>query len=94
MGDARQSSLDEMIQRTGAVPESWIAPDRLGHEGFGSRHSLDQSSALCHLGNIATRVRATLDFDPSAERMLNSADANALVKRSYRDGHWAVPHGV
>jgi predicted dehydrogenase len=53
-----------------------------------------QSSALCHLGNIATRVRATLDFDPRAERVVNNADANALVKRNYRAGHWAVPQGV
>ncbi len=53
-----------------------------------------RSSALCHLGNIATRVRAQLEFDPVAERITNHADAAALVRRKYRDGHWAVPKNV
>jgi len=52
------------------------------------------STALCHLGNIATRVRATLAFDPQAEQITNSKEAAALVRRQYRDGHWAVPAGV
>lgn len=52
------------------------------------------SSALCHLGNIATRVRATLEFDPVAEKITNSNDGAALVRRQYRDDHWAVPRGV
>ena len=52
------------------------------------------STTLCHLGNIATRVRGTLDFDPQAERVTNNADGAALVRRQYREGHWAVPAGV
>lgn len=32
------------------------------------------STTLCHLGNIATRVRATLEFDPQAEKIVNSPD--------------------
>ncbi|REK10479.1 MAG: gfo/Idh/MocA family oxidoreductase [Planctomycetota bacterium] len=51
------------------------------------------TTTLCHLGNIATRVRAALEFDPATERITNSADAAALVRREYRD-HWAVPRGV
>jgi predicted dehydrogenase len=53
-----------------------------------------RSSALCHLGNIATRVRGLLEFDPQAERVTNNPDAAALVRRKYRDGHWAVPKNV
>jgi len=52
------------------------------------------STTLCHLGNIATRVRATLEFDPQTEQIVNSPDGAALVRRQYRDGHWAVPRGV
>jgi predicted dehydrogenase len=52
------------------------------------------SSALCHLGNIATRTGVALQFDPAAERVTNHPDAAALVRRKYRDGHWAVPKGV
>jgi predicted dehydrogenase len=52
------------------------------------------SSALCHLGNIATRVAGTIQFDPRAERITNNPDAASLVRRKYREGHWAVPRGV
>jgi hypothetical protein len=54
-----------------------------------------RSSALCHLGNIATRVRGQLEFDPASERITNNPDAAALVRRKYREGgHWAVPANV
>jgi predicted dehydrogenase len=52
------------------------------------------SAALCHLGNIATRVGRSLRFDPVAEKILGDDEANALVRRQYREGHWAVPSGV
>jgi predicted dehydrogenase len=52
------------------------------------------SSSLCHLANIATRTGRTLNFDPAAEQVTGDKEANALLKRSYRDGHWAVPVGV
>ncbi|MBM4029378.1 MAG: Gfo/Idh/MocA family oxidoreductase [Planctomycetes bacterium] len=53
-----------------------------------------QSSALAHLGNIATRAGRVLHFDPAAERISGDEEANRLVRRSYRQGHWAVPKGV
>jgi predicted dehydrogenase len=52
------------------------------------------SAALAHLGNIACRVNRVLRFDPAAEQILGDDEANALVRRKYRDGHWAVPKGV
>jgi predicted dehydrogenase len=52
------------------------------------------SAALAHLGNIATRTGRTLTFDPKAEQFLNDPEANKLVTREYRAGHWAVPKGV
>jgi predicted dehydrogenase len=52
------------------------------------------SAALCHLGNIATRLGRTLRFDPKTEQFEGDADANKLVRRTYREGHWAVPKGV
>jgi len=52
------------------------------------------SSALCHLGNIATRVGRVLQFDPATERVLHDDDAQRLLRRDYRDAHWAVPQGV
>jgi predicted dehydrogenase len=52
------------------------------------------SSSLCHLGNIATRVGRVVNFDPQTEQVIGDDEANALVRRQYRDGHWAVPQGV
>ena len=53
-----------------------------------------RSTTLCHLGNIATRVGAQLRFDPQAEKIIGNDDAAKLVRRTYREGHWAVPRGA
>ena len=52
------------------------------------------SAALAHLANIVTRLGRTLKFDPAKEQFIGDAQANSLVRRAYRDGHWAVPQGV
>jgi predicted dehydrogenase len=51
------------------------------------------SATLVHLGNIATRLGRTLKFDPAKEQILDDSEANAMVRRKYRD-HWAVPKNV
>ncbi len=76
---AHQRSFLECI-RNGQRPNGDI---ELGH----------LSAMLCHLGNIATRVGRILHFDPKTEQMVNDSQANALVRRSYREGHWAVLKG-
>jgi len=53
------------------------------------------SASLCHLGNIATRLGRTLNFDSAKEQFIGDPEANALVRREYRkEGHWSVPRGV
>jgi len=52
------------------------------------------AAALAHLGNIATQLGRTLQFDPAAEQIPGDAEANALLGRTYRAGHWAVPKSV
>jgi predicted dehydrogenase len=51
------------------------------------------STSLCHLGNISTRLGRSLDFDPEHERFIDDPEADALVRREYRD-HWGTPRGV
>lgn len=67
--------------RTGARPNADI---EIGH----------LSAALCHLANIATRLGRSLRFDPQQEQIPGDEEAAALLRRTYRDGHWAVPKGV
>ncbi|MGE0759501.1 MAG: Gfo/Idh/MocA family protein [Pirellulaceae bacterium] len=52
------------------------------------------SAGVVHLSNIAARLGRVLRFDPQREQILDDEAANALVRRQYRDGHWAVPRGV
>ena len=39
-------------------------------------------------------VGRTLRFDPAAEQIVGDEEAARLLRRTYRDGHWAVPRGV
>jgi predicted dehydrogenase len=52
------------------------------------------SSSLCHLGNIVARVGRAIRFDAVKEQVVGDDQANALVRRKYREDHWAVPEGV
>jgi predicted dehydrogenase len=52
------------------------------------------SSALCHLGNIVSRIGRSVKFDPSAEQIVGDEEANELCNRKYRDAHWAKPENV
>jgi hypothetical protein len=49
---------------------------------------------MCHLANIACRLSRTLHFDPQKEQIAGDDEANKLVRRQYREGHWAVPKGA
>lgn len=52
------------------------------------------SASLAHLGNIATRVGRVLHFDPDTEEIRDDPEANRLVRRDYRPGHWAAPKAL
>jgi len=52
------------------------------------------SAALAHFANIATRLGSTLKFDPMKEAFIGNDDANKLLRRMYREGHWAAPKDV
>ena len=64
--------------KTGETPSADIAE---GH----------RSATLGHLANILARTgRATLQFDPAKEQIVDDAEANALLGRTYRKDHWST----
>ncbi len=44
-----------------------------------------RSVSVCHLGNIAYRLKRPLKWDPAAERFLNDDVANRMLSRPYRE---------
>jgi predicted dehydrogenase len=42
------------------------------------------SSSLCHLGNIACRLKKTLHFSPENEKFINDAEADLYLTKKYR----------
>lgn len=52
------------------------------------------SATIVHLANIAARTGQVLEFDRATESITNGETPNALVRRKYRTGHWAVPKDV
>jgi predicted dehydrogenase len=53
-----------------------------------------RSATIVHLANIAARVGRVVRFDPVHGRCPDDPQADALVGRTYRPGHWAVPEGL
>ena len=43
------------------------------------------SSSLCHLANIAYRTGRVLEYDAKSETFVGDAEANKLLKDTYRD---------
>ena len=48
------------------------------------------SASLCHLGNLCARLGRDLHFDPEKEEFAHDAEANKLLGREYREGHFAA----
>jgi len=42
------------------------------------------STSLCHLGNIACRLKQPLQFDPATERFIGNNEANNYLSKEYR----------
>jgi hypothetical protein len=80
-----------LSKKPGAVHLECIRSGGTPRADIGINHL---SSTLCHLGNIATRVGRTLRFDPEREEIIGDEEASRLLRRTYREGHWAAPRGA
>jgi predicted dehydrogenase len=88
-GDKMSGRLD-----SGAHHRDFLASIRSGRRPNADIEIGHLSATLAHLGNIATRVGRVLHFDSGTEQIAGDEEANRLVRRTYRQGHWAVPKGV
>jgi len=43
-----------------------------------------RSAVMCHLGNIATRLNRTVQWDAAAQHVVNDSEAAAMMSRPYR----------
>ena len=43
-----------------------------------------RTAVFCHLGNIATRLKRTLEWDAAAERVVGDDEANGWLSKAYR----------
>lgn len=52
------------------------------------------SASIVHLANIAARTQTVVEYHHERGEVTNNTAANALVKRKYHPGHWAIPSGL
>ena len=93
----RNKLIEEVTSGSPDLPahhQNFLDCVRSGDQPNASIEINHRSSALCHLGNIATRMGGAIQFDPKREQIVGNATAEKLVKRAYREGHWAVPRDV
>jgi len=79
---------------TGSHQADFIAAVRSGGRPRADIEEAFRSVALVHLGNVASRLERSLAFDPVKEAVVGDEEANRLLGRVYRQGHWAVPAGA
>ena len=49
-----------------------------------------RSASVCHLGNIAIKLKTRLEWDPQREQFTNNDEANAYLHRQSRS-QWSIP---
>ena len=81
-----QCTRPESLDDSRGPEQDWFAACRGGKAPWAN---FDYASALNEflmLGNIATQVEGPLDYDPVALKIINRADADALLRCDYRSG--------
>ncbi len=84
-----QRDRPETVENSRGPEQDWFAAIRGGKPGWSN---FDYASALTEflmLGNVATQFESPLDFDPREMKVVNSAEADALLRCDYRQG-WSL----
>jgi predicted dehydrogenase len=79
----RFGKLDSMINHVGNFFDC-IQARKTPISDIESQH---RSATTCHLANISMRVGRPLRWDPTAEKFVDDAEANAMLSREQRAGY-------
>lgn len=79
----------QMLPRSGSHEREWIAACKGGPKPMSNFSYAGPLVEFLMLGNVATRVPGPLEYDPTAGKIVNSAEADALLQREYRKG-WSL----
>jgi hypothetical protein len=79
----------QTLPRSGSHEREWIAACKGGPNAMSNFDYAGPLVEFLMLGNVATRVPGALQYDPLAGRIVNNADADALLQRQYRKG-WSL----
>ncbi len=96
-GDKNEKTMDEKIAKGDTGPHMLNFLAAVKSRNYQDLHADVQvgvtSANLCHLANISYRLKRKLNFDSSAGKFVNDAEANALMTRKYR-APYVVPEKV
>jgi hypothetical protein len=77
------------IARSPGHHAEWIAACKTGSPTSADFEYSGWLTEANHLGNVAYRVGKKLDWDPVAMRATNAPEADAFIRREYRQG-WTL----
>jgi predicted dehydrogenase len=85
--------VPKMPQDTELHVANFLKCVRSGEAPNGDAENGHLSSALCHMGNISTKLGRSLEFDGKTEQFIGDDEANKMLKREYRE-HFATPKDI
>jgi predicted dehydrogenase len=74
------------LPRVRGHEEEWVDACKGGAEPMSNFGYSGPLAEFVLLGNVATRVKEKLEFDPAEMKIINSATADGLLRREYREG--------
>jgi len=87
MSDYRQRAKERQLPAIGAFHQNWLDackdPSKSTCCDFEYHGNLSEQMQL---GLVAHRAGKTLEYDPKQGQITNAPEANAFLKRTYRDG--------
>lgn len=84
-----QTERPEKVEASLGHERDWLRACRGGAPAWADFDYADALNEFLMLGNVATQFESALEFDPRDAKILNSPEADALLRCEYRQG-WAL----